>query len=73
MPPRTTRICSSFALSRAFRVRIIVAAVFGAGACPGWVLAQQAGGGTMPRRAESTAAVPRAGSPRAYFAVGGQY
>ena len=65
MPPRTTKICSSFALSRAFRARIIVAAVFGAGACPGWVLAQQAGGGTMPRRAESTAAVERAGSPRA--------
>ena len=65
MPPRTTRICSSFASSRAFRARIIVAAVFGAGACPGWVLAQQAGGGTMPRRGESTAAVERAGSPRA--------
>ena len=65
MPPRTTKICSSFALWRAFRARIIVAAVFGAGACPGWVLAQQAGGGTMPRRAESTAAVERASPPRA--------
>ena len=65
MPPRPPRICSSFASSRAFRARIIVAAVFGAGACPGWVLAQQAGGGTMPRRAESTAAVERAGWSRA--------
>ena len=65
MPPRPPRICSSFAFLRAFRARIIVAAVFGAGACPGWVLAQQAGGGTMPRRAESTAAVERAGWSRA--------
>ena len=70
MPPRTTKICSSFAASRAFRVRIIVAAVFGAGACPGWVLAQQAGGGAKPRRAESTAAVERAGSPRAILPAG---
>lgn len=67
MPPR---MCSSFASSRAFRARIIVAAVFGAGACPGWVLAQQAGGGTMPRRAESTAAVERAGWSRAILPAG---
>ena len=59
MPPR---ICSSFVPSRGFRALIVAAAVLGVGAGSGLALAQQAGGGPMLRRTESTAAVPRTGS-----------
>ena len=58
MPPR---ICSSFVPSRGCRASIVVAGL-GLGAGSGLALAQQAGGGSMLRRTESTAAVPRTGA-----------
>jgi len=62
MPPRSLRSLAKSAPSGGLGARIVVAAVLAAVACPGWGVAQQTGGRTMPRRAESAPAAPRTGS-----------